>query len=929
MAVGVNIVSQFDAKGITKAIRDFKQLEGAGAKATYGLRTLDKAAVNIAKNLAKAGLAAGVLGGYAVKQFASFDDAMTQSTAIMGNLSNDMKNKMADAARQMARESTFSATEAAKSFYFLASAGLDAEASIQALPKVTKFAQAGMFDMALATDLLTDAQSALGLTIRDDAVANMRNMTRVSDVLVKANVLANASVQQFSEALTNKAGPAMKSVGMDIEEGVAVLAALADQGIKGAEAGTQFGIALRDLQTKSIENRKEFEALGVKVFDSSGQLNNMGEIVKQLEKGLGGMTDEQKKVTLSQMGFADRSVSVILALLGQGDAIVRYEEELRKAAGTTDEVADKQLDSLTSQMKLAMNAINDVAITIGEKLAPYVRGLAVFIQDLSKVIGKEGFGAGLAFTRDRIFEVIGNMGTMGNVILGLTAAFVALRLVAMAATVAQVAFGVALMANPIGIVVAAIIALGVTLAALYLKFEPVRTVINAIGKALVKTFQEIAEKVMNYFIIQINAVLVGINAMIWAANKLGANIEPIGYIALKSFGDTADAAHQAAVDVNALRKQFAGLREDRNLEGTYKQIQSVTRAVRETKTETEKTPPFGGGAAKTIEKVKEKLQKYIDAMLGLNSAQKAARDSAKGVLKANTDLANANMKLAEAQEYFNRIISGYGAGSREATDQQVELQKAQRRVERAGYGVEESLFAIEKAERDLAEVRLDPNSSAMAIREAEIKLAEAKLSVADATDSQRDATENLSVAERRLDEIINGAREDSETYKTALDRLNDAKKAQADATDAVTEAYERQRDALIKLREAEEKLQEVRQKTSAGVQARGNAILNTPLGIQAPSAGAEGINAWDWDIYSGIIPFAKGGVVTSPTLGLIGEAGPEAVIPLSDMGAMGGMNIVVNINAGMGTDPAALGDEIVNVLQRYNRRNGALPLKVA
>jgi hypothetical protein len=47
------------------------------------------------------------------------------------------------------------------------------------------------------------------------------------------------------------------------------------------------------------------------------------------------------------------------------------------------------------------------------------------------------------------------------------------------------------------------------------------------------------------------------------------------------------------------------------------------------------------------------------------------------------------------------------------------------------------------------------------------------------------------------------------------------------------------------------------------------------------------------------------------------------------MGSLGGMNIVVNINAGMGTDAAALGDEIVNVLQRYNRRNGALPLKVA
>lgn len=78
------------------------------------------------------------------------------------------------------------------------------------------------------------------------------------------------------------------------------------------------------------------------------------------------------------------------------------------------------------------------------------------------------------------------------------------------------------------------------------------------------------------------------------------------------------------------------------------------------------------------------------------------------------------------------------------------------------------------------------------------------------------------------------------------------------------------------------------------------------------------------------IPFAAGGIVTSPTLGLIGEAGTEAVIPLDRMGSLGGtQNIYLTVNAGMGVDPAVVGDEIVNVLQRYNRRNGALPLKVA
>ena len=89
-----------------------------------------------------------------------------------------MRSKLEMAAREVAKTTTFSATQAAEAYFFLASAGLDAAQSIEALPRVAKFAQAGNFDLARATDLLTDAQSALGLTIRDDVVKNMENMAR-------------------------------------------------------------------------------------------------------------------------------------------------------------------------------------------------------------------------------------------------------------------------------------------------------------------------------------------------------------------------------------------------------------------------------------------------------------------------------------------------------------------------------------------------------------------------------------------------------------------------------------------------------------------------------------------------------------------------------------------------------------------------------
>lgn len=72
-------------------------------------------------------------------------------------------------------------------------------------------------------------------------------------------------------------------------------------------------------------------------------------------------------------------------------------------------------------------------------------------------------------------------------------------------------------------------------------------------------------------------------------------------------------------------------------------------------------------------------------------------------------------------------------------------------------------------------------------------------------------------------------------------------------------------------------------------------------------------------------PFAKGGIVTGPTLGLVGEAGPEAIIPLNRfdevVGGRGG-NITINVTAGMGTDGAALGEQIVTAIRKYERTSG-------
>lgn len=323
-------------------------------------------------------LAAGLV--KATYQNEQLNRSMTRSLAIMGDVSKAMRGEMRQAAIDVAKTTNFSASQAADAYYYLASAGLDAQQSLAAMPKVAKFATAGNFDLALATDLLTDAQSALGLTVKDSS-ENMQNMTRVSDVLVKANTLANASVEQFSKALTTKAGAALRMLGKDVEEGVAVLAAYADQGLKAEEAGTAFSIVLRDMQTKALQNAEAFKKNRIAVFDSAGEMRNMADIIKDVENRLWGMSDAQKKATLLSLGFSDKSVAYTQSLIGTSEKIRDYEKALRAAGGTTADVAEKSL----TPMEKSLNKLKGAFQQLAEAMTPVVDKLAEIASSIADI----------------------------------------------------------------------------------------------------------------------------------------------------------------------------------------------------------------------------------------------------------------------------------------------------------------------------------------------------------------------------------------------------------------------------------------------------------------------------------------------------------------------------------------------------------------
>ncbi len=377
-----DIVLNIVTRGANLAKTQLNNLGSSGDKTGKNLQQLS--------NMAKfAGVAIGValVKGIssAVQELAQFEDKLNQSLAIMKTSTEEQK-AMASAAREVASSTRISANDSAEAFFFLASAGLDATQSIAALPQVAAFAQAGMFDMATATDLATDAQSALGLTV-SDSEQNLKNLTRVTDVLVKGNTLANASVQQFSEALTTKAGAALKVVNKDIEEGVAVLAVFADRGVKGAEAGDKLNQVLRDIPRATAKNKEEFAALGLEMFDAQGNMKNVADIVEQLDAVLGPMSDELKASTLDQLGLNRGVADAVKILSGSTEQIRRYEEALRDSGGITQEVAEKQIQSLIGQTEILSNKFSVLKQLIGEDFEGAAKGTVSILDKLiTKII---------------------------------------------------------------------------------------------------------------------------------------------------------------------------------------------------------------------------------------------------------------------------------------------------------------------------------------------------------------------------------------------------------------------------------------------------------------------------------------------------------------------------------------------------------------
>lgn len=380
-SLGTLIVS-LQADG-TQFMRTFNQVD------TTTKQSVDKIVSGF--KIAGAAAAAAVAGiaTASVKSYADFDQSMVKALSIMDASDRAYRAQMEETARAVGRTTTTSAQDAAKAYYFLAAAGLDAQQSMAALPKVVEFATASDLDAARATELLADSMGAMGLASKD-ATKYAENMQRMSDELAMAGNRTTASQEQFAAALRTKSAAAARIMGKSLEETVASLMAYATAGIKAENAGEQLSQMWRDSQTAFVENKAVWDQIGISVYDAGGKMKNTADFIGTMEKALAGMSDEQRKTTLGLLGFQDRSINAMMSLMGMSGQIRQFQKDLESANGATKEIADVQMTSFNAQVKVLWNNLQDLLLEIGKELLPVIRMAIEWINTLKDAHGNWG-----------------------------------------------------------------------------------------------------------------------------------------------------------------------------------------------------------------------------------------------------------------------------------------------------------------------------------------------------------------------------------------------------------------------------------------------------------------------------------------------------------------------------------------------------------
>lgn len=347
--------------------QQLKNCNSAADKIDSGLSKLAKTAVAVGE----AGAAA--MGAFAVSSLNTYKDFQQSMSDVAGILSVDTGSetykKLETAAREAGKTTTKTAQESADALSYMALAGWSVEDSVNGLMPILRASEATGADLATTSDLVTDSMSALGLQTNE--------LNHYLDVCARAQNKSNTTLTQMQEAYIG-CGGTFKTFNTPLDESGALLGILANRGIKG-EAGTKLQSTLVNLTKQSGESAKAMAAIGISAYDSEGKFKGITNVLKEVQEKTKNLTEEERNNYLTMIAGKTQLTTLNALMAGLSNTLAdgtnEYEAlrgELQNCNGSLDRMADTMTNNLSGAIARAQSATDDLKISLGQKLEPYV-----------------------------------------------------------------------------------------------------------------------------------------------------------------------------------------------------------------------------------------------------------------------------------------------------------------------------------------------------------------------------------------------------------------------------------------------------------------------------------------------------------------------------------------------------------------------------
>lgn len=312
----------------------------------------------------------------AVKTAADFEAAMSEVAAISGASAEDM-TKLTAKAKEMGATTAFSASESAEAMKYMAMAGWKAADMTEGIAGIMNLAAASGEDLGITSDIVTDGLTAFGMAAKESG--------RFADVMAATSSNANTNVALMGETFKYCASTA-GAMGYSIEDISVAIGIMGNAGIKGSMAGTTLKNTIANLAKPTDAQAMVMKKLGISLTDSSGNMKSFAEVMDNLRSSFSGLSETEKAAAATTLAGKQSMAGFLTIVNASTEDFGKLTAAINGSSGSAEEMAAKMLDNLNGQLTLLKSAAEGIAITIGNKLMPYVKTAVSWIQKAADYI---------------------------------------------------------------------------------------------------------------------------------------------------------------------------------------------------------------------------------------------------------------------------------------------------------------------------------------------------------------------------------------------------------------------------------------------------------------------------------------------------------------------------------------------------------------